>query len=328
MNVNVSSLLLAVLVTAGSGVAKSRQPDRQDGGPHRMLRPNVADRNRVQTTPIVWIQWTPAEPKSWGIAVGESGTGIGRPRTRLAIWPDGRIVWSSLNKDGTADYYEQRIDAVDVRALLDRVEEGGGFSRPEINGGIWITHQPTVDIRIGRGESRLWMRSTGNGPPARIGELPLVPEFGDGCTFAPEEWQAHVYAWHLVEYQAMSLIPPDGVAIPDPQIEETKETRIEDSLCLLGAGRLLPAAFVSKHGRLALPFLLEAAGYANPRMRRSAAVALGVLGNRIALPALLALIGDSSDDVRQAAKEAVATLLNRSPGARTDVGTGRVLMRR
>jgi hypothetical protein len=141
-------------------------------------------------------------------------------RIVVAVWPDGRIVWSrpALKKTDRKDlrFFETNIPAPRVQAALRRFEKAGAF---RIKRFTWLhTDVGYTNISIQtKGKSVSWGHSTS-------------PKLGEGPYQSQSEWDRAVPAWNLVMKEAKALIPSKGKSIPPPRGERPRYTQPDKSL--------------------------------------------------------------------------------------------------
>lgn len=137
-------------------------------------------------------------------------------RIVVAVWPNGRIVWSrpALKKTDRKDlrFFEAKIPASRVQSVLRRFEKAGAF---RIKRFTWLkTHFGYTNLSIQtKGKSVNWGHSTS-------------PKVGEGPFQDQSEWDRAVPAWNLVMKEAKALIPSQGKSIPPPREERPQYTQL------------------------------------------------------------------------------------------------------
>jgi hypothetical protein len=77
----------------------------------------------------------------------------------LAIWGDGRIVWSEDSLQGGAPYRSARINPKRVATLLAGLEKGGYFDNPALNRSYFGPDSQFTTIYLKSGKKKLKMQS-------------------------------------------------------------------------------------------------------------------------------------------------------------------------
>lgn len=81
------------------------------------------------------------------------------PQFTVAVWRDGRIVWSRNKYEGGAPYHEGRIEPERLTTLLNRLEEEDAFKDKSLWQRHYGPHADYLVIAIGDGTRRLEMLS-------------------------------------------------------------------------------------------------------------------------------------------------------------------------
>lgn len=126
----------------------------------------------------------------------------------VAIWSDGRIIWSDPSKGQPRDerhpkrvYYQAQLLVSSVRRLLDGIAKADAFRVAKGWTGA-VPDGKSTDIVVRDGKNRLVLSSWQDPPPV------AAPSPKDA-----KKWAAGLRVWNLIRRGANALIPAVGTKL-------------------------------------------------------------------------------------------------------------------
>lgn len=188
----------------------------------------------MKLTCLLFLLWWPlcgdgAEPVP-AVAIFESSAGLvsaDAPRgiTHVVIWPDGRIIWSHKQADGTFVFLSGHVQPARVQALLDRFEHEGVFDEKAFRHSYYGPDSffTTIRLQSGTQHTRLeswhedyWQHakaaaSSGEATPSKEGQPreQVIPH-------DETEDQRFLRIWDEVRAAVDALIPAQGDLYTQP----------------------------------------------------------------------------------------------------------------
>src|SRR5262249_15874534 len=136
----------------------------------------------------------------------------------LAIWPDGRVVWSEDRLRGGPPYFEGRVQPKRVNALLSQFEADGLFAGEDLNYGRFGPHTQFTPVLPSPGKKQVRMKSwhelaEATGKVVGTSHV-LVPLDGrrrlEVLRKEPAEYLYFQVAWSETRRRLAELIPREG----------------------------------------------------------------------------------------------------------------------
>jgi len=172
-----------------------------------VLMPAVVDEHVL---PLVAIYY-----EDWG-----RGSRVFGPQIILAIWRNGRVVWSRDALKGGPPYRTGRVARGRLRKLLEGLDASGIFKDPTLNDANFGPDSQFITIAIADGRRRLNMASWHEVYEANsdlvatsAGLEPLDGRDRAAVLAAePESYRRYRRLWGEVRHRLTSLLPRDGEA--------------------------------------------------------------------------------------------------------------------
>ena len=154
------------------------------------------------------------------IAVSSEDHGLrsdGTPKLIVAIWADGRVVWSKNPIQGGAPYLTGTIDRSKFTAFFNRVETDGYFSTKSLEQSKFGPDSSFTSILLKNKESKLEMgswhetfESSGKIVCTSTGATRLTGKRLDILSRDKPEYIHYRLAWAELRLMISQLIPTDG----------------------------------------------------------------------------------------------------------------------
>lgn len=162
-----------------------------------------------------------------GLMASGGGLSPPDPGVVVAVWTDGRIVWSAKRQDGGPPYEQGSIGPENARSMLDEIRSAFLMTtgRDSVD---WSSFGPDSDytvIALMDGPSRLRLRSWHEQFEANPNLVVTdwgVTELGDRSrdevlAEEPEDYRQFRALWSFVRSRASAVIPHTGTGMPDVQ---------------------------------------------------------------------------------------------------------------
>lgn len=136
----------------------------------------------------------------------------------VAIWTDGRVVWSKDRLNGGAPYLAGRIDAEDVRSLLSRFEQDGLFADETLGNARFGPDSAYTTLLVRSGKKQLQMKSwhevfeaNGKAVAGRHGVSGLEGRRRlEALRNEPADYLFYRFVWSETRGRIIDLIPNEG----------------------------------------------------------------------------------------------------------------------
>jgi hypothetical protein len=211
----ISVLGLVVLMTAGTasfgGAQKPTNPDKAEAAVE--IRMPVQGESKEFPTPLLAVYVAPMS-RIWHAADPADLD----PQIIVAVWKDGRIIWSREPVRGGGPYREGKVEPGKVQKALDDLEKRGIFKDRSLRR---LHFGPDADFTaIVVADSKRWldmgswhelfeespkMVATDHGVEALEGR-----DRAKVLTSQPESYRNYRKAWSDAKATLLGLIPPEG----------------------------------------------------------------------------------------------------------------------
>ena len=174
----------------------------------------------------------PVPEQAWGNPVAavytqgwwSKGSEIGnpdaiRPRVIVALWADGRIVWSDNSIEGGPPYREATLEPARVEELLKNLEERDVFADPGLSSRLYFgpdsTWSAIVVLHDGKYLNMQSWHELFEQRPNLVGTAQGITSLGqrsreEVLADQPEEYREFRRVWSVVKEALLALIPGEG----------------------------------------------------------------------------------------------------------------------
>jgi hypothetical protein len=164
-------------------------------------------------------------PENWGLFDGERV-----PVIILAIWSDGKIVWSSDRLNGGPPYLSGQIDPEKVASLLSDLERDGLFADNKLNVAHFgpDSHFTTLLVKSGKKQVTMqsWHERSEAGGKSIAGSRGVSGLAGQrrfqALSKEPAEYLYYRLVWSETRGKLIDLIPDVGTSVAGRPVTNDK----------------------------------------------------------------------------------------------------------
>lgn len=154
------------------------------------------------------------------------------PQISVAVWNDGRIIWSGDLLKGGPPYRVGTVAPQQVEAFLDRLDARGVFRDQTLNQANFGPDAPVTTIAIADGARQLnmmsWHELFEEDPDLVVTSSGVVPLEGrrraEVLATEPASYRRYRESWAVIRDEFMSLIPTAGQEAGDVRFEMRHRT--------------------------------------------------------------------------------------------------------